>query len=153
MKNHLLISLIAPAILMFFSSFSINNTAILGEWINEKKTVSILLYMENDKLQGKVVWLLKTHDKEGNLKIDKNNPDEKLRNQPIMGLIVLKDFERSKNNLWDKGLIYDPKTGKSYKAYLSLKDENTLSVRGYVGFSVFGKTILWERNKLVVDKK
>ena len=35
----------------------------------------------------------------------------------------------------------DPKNGKEYKCTISLKDANTMKLRGYIGFSVFGRTI------------
>ncbi len=44
----------------------------------------------------------------------------------------------------------DPKNGKEYKCTISLKDANTMKLRGYIGFSVFGRTDYWYR---VNDKK
>ena len=44
----------------------------------------------------------------------------------------------------------DPKNGKEYKCTISLKDANTMKLRGYIGFSVFGRTDNWNR---VNDKK
>ena len=39
---------------------------------------------------GKIVWLLS--DKRPQQKVDNNNPDKSKQNQPIIGLIILKDF-------------------------------------------------------------
>ena len=46
---------------------------------------------------------------------------------------------------WSGGKILDPKNGKEYKCYIQLLDGNTLKIRGYIGFSVFGRTAIWKR--------
>jgi len=48
---------------------------------------------------------------------------------------------------WNGGKILDPKSGKIYKCYITLKDENTLKLRGYIGFSLLGRTEYWQRAK------
>ena len=48
---------------------------------------------------------------------------------------------------WEKGHIYDPKSGKEYKCTITAKDKNTLNVRGYIGISVIGRTDVWTRVK------
>ena len=47
--------------------------------------------------------------------------------------------------MWSGGRIYNPEDGKTYKCKLTLKDDNTLTVRGYVGLTIFGKTQYWTR--------
>ena len=46
---------------------------------------------------------------------------------------------------WSGGRIYNPEDGKTYKCKLTLQDDGTLKVRGYVGMSIFGKTQIWRR--------
>ena len=57
---------------------------------------------------------------------------------------MLKNFAYEDGE-WSGGNIYNPSDGKEYKAYMKLKDKNTLSVRGYVGISLLGKTDTWTR--------
>lgn len=38
-----------------------------------------------------------------------------------------------------------PKNGKEDKSYIRLKDAQTLSLRGYIGISLLGRTELWKR--------
>jgi uncharacterized protein (DUF2147 family) len=57
---------------------------------------------------------------------------------------MLKDFTYDDGE-WTDGHIYNPSDGKEYKAYMKLKDHKTLTVRGYVGISLFGKTDTWTR--------
>ena len=46
---------------------------------------------------------------------------------------------------WSGGEILDPKKGTVYKCFIQLKGKNKLKVRGYVGVSVFGRTVYWHR--------
>jgi hypothetical protein len=45
---------------------------------------------------------------------------------------------------WSQGKIYDPKNGKTYSCKMTLEG-NELKVRGYVGFSLLGRTTVWTR--------
>ena len=77
--------------------------------------------------------------------MDVNNPEEKLRTQPLKGLENLRNFKFVGENKWEEGNIYDPKVGKDYSCEMKLVDDNTLEVRGYIGVSVFGRTDVWKR--------
>ncbi|MBU3715157.1 MAG: DUF2147 domain-containing protein, partial [Ferruginibacter sp.] len=78
-------------------------------------------------------------------KLDKNHPDEKVRNRPIIGLTNTWGFVYKGDNVWDDGLIYDPKNGNTYDCTITLKNQNTLEVRGYIGISLIGRTDVWTR--------
>jgi uncharacterized protein (DUF2147 family) len=46
------------------------------------------------------------------------------------------------------GEILDPKTGKIYRAKLKLEEGgNKLNVRGFIGFSLFGRSQVWHREQ------
>ena len=118
---------------------------LLGEWLNQEKDAKIEIYKCGNKFCGKIVWLEEPNEEDGTPKIDDENPDESLQNRPIMGLILLKDFEYKGDEMWEDGTIYDPKSGKTYSCYLSLESPTKLKVRGYIGFSLIGKTNYWTR--------
>ena len=59
-------------------------------------------------------------------------------------MVILKDLIWE-DNVWEDGTITDPKSGKVYDCYLSLEDSNTLKVRGFLGFSLLGRTQIWKR--------
>ena len=59
--------------------------------------------------------------------------------------MIIKDLEFLEENKWGNGNIYDARTGKAYSLNASLKDKNTLFMRGYIGFSLIGKTTTWSR--------
>ena len=99
-----------------------------------------------DKYFGKVVWIKEPLDPEtGEKKLDKNNPDPTLRKRKRLGLRVLQDFVSNGSGYWDSGTIYDPETGTTYNCKITMKNKNTLDIRGFVGVSVFGRTDTWKR--------
>ena len=66
------------------------------------------------------------------------------KNQPIEGLIIVKGLTQD-NGVWTDGDIMDPANGKSYDCTIKLDDDNTLNVRGFLGFSFLGRTQVWKR--------
>ena len=53
--------------------------------------------------------------------------------EPVLGLRMLSGFSRSKSD-WRGGTIYSPKADKSYGSRLKRLDEETLEVKGCIGF-------------------
>lgn len=118
---------------------------VVGTWLTGGENAArIEIFRMGEKYFGKVVWL-QNPNMNGKPKIDFNNPDINLRNKPRLGLQILKDFKFDGDDEWQGGEVYDPQSGKSYSTFLYMKDRNTLRLRGYIGFSVFGKTVTWTR--------
>jgi uncharacterized protein (DUF2147 family) len=57
----------------------------------------------------------------------------------------MSDFKYDGKGLWHKGRIYDPDNGKTYKAKMRLAEDDVLKVRGFIGFSMIGRTEEWTR--------
>mgnify|MGYP000010386442 FL=1 len=110
-----------------------------GLWYNDKKTAKVQFYWQGDKLNGKIVWL-KEPTINGKPRVDKNNPEASLQNKPLVGLIFMKGFIKAEKNLWNEGSIYDPENGKTYQCKLTLVSPTQLDVRGFIGFSIMGRT-------------
>jgi uncharacterized protein (DUF2147 family) len=106
----------------------------------------IEIFKSGNKYSGKIIWL-KRKSENGEVLTDKNNPDKSLQNRPIVGLEILKGFVFNKEDMWEDGEIYDPKSGNTYSCQISLQDKNTMKVRGYIGFSLIGRTEYWKRVK------
>jgi uncharacterized protein (DUF2147 family) len=123
---------------------------ITGTWTNDDATARIQIYAtKTGGYAGRVVWL-KEPNHDGQPKVDRRNPDEKLRTRPIMGLIVLKGFKPGKEGgtVYDDGSIYDPKNGKTYDCKMTCLDGGRkLSIRGYMGISMIGRSTVWTRVK------
>ncbi|MNK22832.1 hypothetical protein D3C87_411130 [compost metagenome] len=119
---------------------------ILGKWLNPSGEGQIEIYKRGDKFFGKLAWIKEPNDANGKPKTDEKNPTESLRNRPVLGLEILKNFIFD-DGKWIDGTIYDPKSGKTYSCKLSLKDTNQLSVRGFIGVSLIGRTEVFKRVK------
>jgi uncharacterized protein (DUF2147 family) len=97
------------------------------------------IYEKNGKIYGKVSKLI--------------NPESTIcgkcagikKDQPIVGMEILWNLKKDSNSKWDGGEILDPKSGKVYKCKIQLTDSNTLNVRGFIGFSLLGRTQIWYR--------
>jgi uncharacterized protein (DUF2147 family) len=124
-----------------------NPDAIIGKWLSADKDAIIEVYQQDSKYFGKITWLKDPLNGNGKPQTDENNPDPRLRTRPVMGLVILRDLVYDKDNLWINGMIYDPDSGDDYNCKLSLKDNNTIELRGYVGFPLFGRTEVWTRKQ------
>lgn len=122
---------------------------ITGLWLPSNGKARVNIYLaKNGKYYGKIVWLREPNDPQtGAAKVDKNNPEETKRKEPIMGYLLLKAFEFKEDGSYENGTIYDPESGTTYNCVIAMPDMNTLEVRGYVGVSLFGRTDTWTRLK------
>lgn len=118
--------------------------AIVGIWqTHGDKPAKIQIYLSAGRYYGKIISLGDPLEN-GKPVVDKNNPDAAKRGRPVIGLVLLTGFKFDSDE-WNDRHIYDPESGKTYSCILTLKDANTLKVRGYVGISMFGRTELWTR--------
>lgn len=119
---------------------------IIGFWLSEAKTGVIEIYKNGKEYEGKLVWIKDIHTGKVAEKFDDNNPDDKLKKRSLQGLKNLGGF-KFEGDEWTGGTIYDPKSGKTYSAYMELEEMKSLKLRGYVGISLFGRTSMWSRQK------
>jgi len=131
-------------LLLVFGFNSIMAQSPLGLWENVDEDDGELqsyieIYEQEGALHGKVVKLM-TDAKVKHCQ--KCEGDEK--GASLLGMNILANLVPT-GNAWDHGSILDPKKGKRYKCKISLADENTLKVRGYIGRPLFGKTFKWKR--------
>ena len=145
-----LLLMLAPA-----ASLADPGEAILGLWSTEAdgpNTAHVEIFHEADLYHGRIVWVAEpdfpADDPEGMAgqpKVDRRNPDPKLRGAPIVGLLIVEGFRYVGGRSWKDGRIYDPKNGKTYRCKMKLVDNDTLHVRGFVGISLLGRTTIWTR--------
>jgi len=147
---YLKISRCLPFVLLFMLAALVaqaQKELIVGQWLNEDKDAEIRIFeATNGKYYGKIIWL-KEPNRNGKPKTDIHNPKAANRNHPIIDMQILKGFKKISNVLFEDGTIYDPKNGKTYSCKITVKDENTLHIRGFVGISMLGRTTVWTRSK------
>ena len=121
--------------------------SVVGYWttVDDKtgKVRSIMrLWENNGVVYGRIEKIFKEPGDKG---ICSKCPGQ-YRNKPILGLTIIWGLERTKNHVWSNGQILDPTNGKVYRVMLTLaNDGRSLRARGYLGFSVLGRTQNWYR--------
>lgn len=120
------------------------------------------LWRTVDDQTGQVKGLVRIREVNGQFegKIDKIFPkpgddpapkcekcDGPRHNQPILGLTFMWGFNKQGDE-YQGGEILDPETGKIYRSKMTLIDGGKkLEVRGFIGFSLFGRTQTWLREQ------
>ena len=126
-------------------SFTLNGQSIIGQWetyddkTKEKKAV-IEIYQTDNLYFGKIV---KSFSLEKNALCENCKGINK--NKPIIGLVIIENIKKDGNE-FNGGTVLDPDNGETYKCNLKLIN-NKLEVRGYLGFSLFGRTQYWVRKE------
>jgi len=101
----------------------------------------VLIYEEHGKVFGKVDRVLVT---ETISDICLKCKDER-KDQPLVGLVIMRNM-RASGNEYKGGDILDPSSGRIYRCKFKLdKTGSILTVRGYLGFSLFGRSQKWHR--------
>lgn len=118
---------------------------ILGLWWTDDKRAKIEIYKKGSEYRGKIAWLDEPLNDNGDPKKDKNNNDKAKRQRPVMGMDLISGFAYEKGK-WVDGDVYDPDNGKTYSCVMKLKGDR-LEVRGYVGLTMFGRTVVWTKVK------
>lgn len=121
--------------------------SIEGKWINGTHREKIEIYRKNDKYFGKIIWREDSLNSDNKPLKDENNPNENLKNKPLIGLEVFKDLRSAGQNIWRGGKAYDPKSGRFYNCQISLKDSNAIDIRKFFGLTLIGSTERWTRIK------
>ncbi len=115
----------------------------IGFWKGADATFE--MFESEGKLSAKIVALRDPKTSEGKEKTDIHNPDPTKRKHPIIGLVFISGFAKTSDTRWENGIVYDPKTGKTYSCLMDLQGPDTIKVRGFVGIALFGRDYIWTR--------
>jgi len=132
------------------SAASAQQASPVGLWKNiddesGKPKALIRISESNGELSGKIEKLFREPNEDQNPKCEKC--EGALKNQPILGLTILTGMKRDGDE-YNGGNILDPNNGKVYHSKLALKDSGKkLSVRGYIGIPLLGRSQTWIREE------
>jgi len=100
---------------------------------------------------GLCAWLvdfkLNPQDPPGFQPVDQHNPDRVKRSEKMCGHLMMGGFHPSQDRdvTWDGGWVYDPDHGSTYSGRITLVDRDTVRLRGFMGISLLGKTLILHR--------
>lgn len=119
----------------FFSATSGDD--ILGSWTDANKEIVIKCYKKNEKYYAKIVSV-----------VSRSRPGQPLlpEEQFWINLEVMKDFKYNGKS-WVNGTIYNVKTDKTYSAFITKKNENSIRLTGYVFLTIFSESTDFYRVK------
>ena len=99
----------------------------------------VRIYEEGGKLFGKVVSTLAPDAK----RVCEACTDER-KNQPIVGMVIMRNMKPDGSG-YSGGDILDPNNGSVYSCKMHVEGGTHLVVRGYLGFSLLGRSQTWQR--------
>jgi uncharacterized protein (DUF2147 family) len=113
--------------------------------VSGKPRALIRITESNGTLQGRIEKVFPAPNEDPNPKCEKCEGTNK--NAPVVGLVILSGLSKAGDE-YVGGQILDPDNGKVYSSKLRLTDNGKkLSVRGYIGVPMLGRSQTWERQE------
>lgn len=75
---------------------------------------------------------------------DEKNPDPKLRNRPVVGVVIMSGGKKTGSNSWS-GRLYNTQDGETYNGTVTVVSKNTLKLQGCVMGGLVCQGPTWTR--------
>jgi len=141
--------------------FTLTTLTAVHAWAQEPSPVG--LWKNIDDQTGKAKALIRITEGRGeyNGKVERlfreageeqapkcNKCEGPLKDQPILGMTILSGMKAQGHEAFGGGQILDPANGKLYQSKMALVEGGKkLSVRGYIGMPLLGRTQTWVREE------
>jgi uncharacterized protein (DUF2147 family) len=125
-----------------------DNASPVGLWrnvddVSGKPRALIRITESNGTLQGKIEKVFLAPNETPTC----TRCEGALKNAPVIGLIILSGLKQDGAE-YTGGQILDPDSGKVYSSKISVTDGGKkLTVRGYIGVSLLGRSQIWQRQQ------
>jgi len=111
-----------------------------GFWVTPNFSSVVELSHCEQSLCAEIVWLWSVSIA-GRQLLDEKNSNSENQKQPLVGLQLFRNFEKE-DELW-RGRIYNPEDGRNYRATITARGKNSLSLKGCWG--PFCRSQRWRR--------
>jgi len=132
--------MIALLAMLLFAPAPAPQSLLLGNWATPDSSLVKVYPCESNHLCIRILTIaLKDVPR-----VDAQNPDNALKTRKLCNLQIGTGFTADGEDKAKDGKIYDPKSGHTYSAMMTEKDD-VMKLRGFVGISLLGRTETWHR--------
>jgi uncharacterized protein (DUF2147 family) len=96
-------------------------------------------------LCGKLAWFWIDPDDPNPQGLDLKNPNPAQRSRSLCGVTFMYAFKPTAPDHWEDGVVYDPESGNTYHATMTLRSDGRLDMHGYIGITLLGRSEIWSR--------
>ncbi len=143
-----LLALMFAVPMLALSSLAFAQTSPVGTWttVDDKthkpKSIVEIYEARDGTLSGRVNEILHSDHGPNPLCVKCSGAN---KDKPVKGMTILWGVKKQGDS-WEGGKILDPNNGKVYSVKVTPTDNgNKLEVRGFMGFSLLGRSQIWAR--------
>jgi uncharacterized protein (DUF2147 family) len=94
---------------------------VIGKWLTSDKESILNFQNVGNSLCATLFWFKGSTDKDGKPLLDIKNPDKKLKQRSLIGIVLIYNLKEEEGKL--KGNYYDVESGETYPCKIVIKDK------------------------------